>query len=289
MNLPKSYHLPLTVALVLTLAALLGGGYYAYTTYARLTGTIATQTKTIGELSQKLSSAETDKETLSLHLSREQAKNAEFEAQIESITDTVGDLDKLSKTDPELLQKYSKVYFLNEHYIPPLREIDSKYLLRKDNDEFFHKELMRFLTRLMDAARKDDIDISILSAYRSFESQSDLKGIYRVTYGSGANAFSADQGYSEHQLGSTVDFTTSGLGAGLSGFESTETYTWLLENAHKYGFVLSYPKGNIYYIFEPWHWRFVGEELARALHEDEKSFYDLDQRELDEYLIKFFD
>ena len=108
-------------------------------------------------------------------------------------------------------------------------------------------------------------------------------------YGSGANSFSADQGYSEHQLGTTIDFTTEEIGASSSVFGKTTAYQWLLENAYKYGFILSYPEANKYYQFEPWHWRFVGRGLAEKLHQEGKNFYDLDQREIDEYLISFFD
>ena len=129
----------------------------------------------------------------------------------------------------------------------------------------------------------------MVSAYRSFQYQAQLKGQYLVTYGTGANTFSADQGFSEHQLGTAVDFTAPGLGGGLDGFGETEAYEWLTENAHKYGFILSYPPNNQFYVFEPWHWRFVGEDLAKDLHDDNAYFYDWDQREIDEYLISIFD
>ena len=109
-----------------------------------------------------------------------------------------------------------------------------------------------------------------------------------VTYGSGANQFSADQGFSEHQLGTTIDFTTPELGANFDNFKSSSAYDWLLSNAYKYGFVISYPEGNNYYQFEPWHWRFVGKGLAKRLYEDGEYFYDLDQRTIDSYLINIF-
>ncbi|MEK7495870.1 MAG: D-alanyl-D-alanine carboxypeptidase family protein, partial [Patescibacteria group bacterium] len=64
---------------------------------------------------------------------------------------------------------------------------------------------------------------------------------------------------------------------------------WLTENAYKYGFILSYPKQNTYYRFEPWHWRFVGVALATKLHDGNKYFYDLSQREIDQYLVSIFD
>jgi D-alanyl-D-alanine carboxypeptidase len=117
-----------------------------------------------------------------------------------------------------------------------------------------------------------------------------LKSTYSVTYGAGtANRFSADQGYSEHQLGTTLDFTTPATGLVFSKFEKTSAYAWLAENGYTYGFVLSYPKNNTYYQYEPWHWRFVGRGLAAKLHADGKRFYDLDQRDIDSYLISFFD
>jgi zinc D-Ala-D-Ala carboxypeptidase len=61
------------------------------------------------------------------------------------------------------------------------------------------------------------------------------------------------------------------------------------DNAYKYGFTLSYPESNTYYTFEPWHWRFVGEDLARDLRSDKAYFYDWDQRKIDGYLVNIFD
>jgi D-alanyl-D-alanine carboxypeptidase len=82
---------------------------------------------------------------------------------------------------------------------------------------------------------------------------------------------------------------TTGLGGMLDGFDKTSAYQWMLNNAYKYGFILSYPKNNGYYVFEPWHWRFVGIKLATDLHSQGKNFYDLDQRTIDGYLVSVFD
>ena len=142
----------------------------------------------------------------------------------------------------------------------------------------------------MRATRAEGIDISVLSGYRSFGTQASLKSQYSVTYGAGtSNKFSADQGYSEHQLGTTVDFTTKKTGEPLTGFDKTPAYEWLLQNAYRFGFILSYPKGNAYYVFEPWHWRFVGVYLATYLHDQNKYFYDMPKRDIDQYLINIFD
>ena len=191
--------------------------------------------------------------------------------------------------DPELLKKYSKVYFLNENYIPKsLLSIDPQYV-NNSEEQYILANVMPFLYALLENAKKDGVDLKIKWGYRSFWEQHNLKLQDLMVYGSGANKFTADQGYSEHQLGTTVDFTTSKFNGSTPQFHKTKAYQWLLKNAYKYGFILSYPENNTYYVFEPWHWRFVGIRLAAKVHEENKYFYDLNQREIDEYLITIFD
>ncbi|MDP2629600.1 MAG: D-alanyl-D-alanine carboxypeptidase family protein [Candidatus Harrisonbacteria bacterium] len=241
-------------------------------------------------LSEELRITQEASAALSQELDRERQKNQEFEDQISDISGTVGRLDKLSKTDEELLQKYSKVYFLNEHYSPAKLTTIEEAFSYNQRDLSIHAQVWPFLEDLLEDAKDDGINLQIISSFRSFYEQSDLKGRYVVTYGAGsANQFSADQGYSEHQLGTAVDFTTEELGAVFTSIQNTEAYTWLQDNAHKYGFVLSYPENNSYYQFEPWHWRFVGRSLAKDLYRKEQFFYDLDQRTIDTYLIELFD
>ena len=182
------------------------------------------------------------------------------------------------------------MYFLSEHFTPSrLKVIDNDYLATGRKEQYFHADALPFLEQLLEDAKEDGVNITVVSAYRSFETQSELKGAYTQIYGSGANTFSADQGYSEHQLGTAIDFSTPNLGGSLNGFGGTEAFTWLQNNAHKYGFILSYPEGNSYYVYEPWHWRFVGEDLASDLNRADAGFYDWEQRKIDEYLISIFD
>jgi D-alanyl-D-alanine carboxypeptidase len=257
---------------------------------ASSTESLAIASSTIAALSQQLLDLGVERDELATSYTEEQDRNEDFEKQIKKIGKTVGILDKLSKTDEELLQKYSKVYFLNEHYVPEsLKNIESSFVYDESRTFQLHSKVLPNFNKMVEAAKAEGIDLWVISAYRSFETQAQLKGAYTVTYGSGANAFSADQGFSEHQLGTTVDFTTKGLGGGLNGFESTPAYTWLKDNAHKYGFTLSYSEGNAYYVFEPWHWRFVGEDLADDLKRANATFYDWDQRKIDGYLVKIFD
>lgn len=215
----------------------------------------------------------------------------DYRDEVGDVSDTVDTLQKLSKTDPELLAKYSKVFFLNENYAPArLVEIPNAYRYSDAKILKFNADVWPFLKEMIDDATKGDVPMYVLSAFRSFNEQQALKGQYTVIYGSGsANTFAADQGYSEHQLGTTIDMVAPGLGGVLDSFGDTKAYTWLTSNAYKYGFVLSYPKNNAFYVYEPWHWRFVGIKLATYLHKQNKTFYDMDQRDIDEYLVSFLD
>lgn len=283
-----------TKVIIAALVLVLGGVVFFYQKVStrletELASTTMMFTQKVQELEADLAAAREENDELIDDLRKEKRRNDDFEEQIEEISGTVSVLDKLRRIDPELLIKYSKVSFLNEHYLPEkLEEIEDKFV-SNPKEQRIHVGAAPFLEDLLEDAEDDNIDLRIASAYRSFGTQAALKSQYSVVYGSGANQFSADQGYSEHQLGTAVDFTTPELNGQIDGFETTPAYQWLLKNAYRYGFVLSYPPNNAYYQFEPWHWRFVGVDLATDLHKDKKYFYDLEQREIDEYLISIFD
>lgn len=243
----------------------------------------------LGSTAQELESTQEHRDQLESDLNEQLLLVDAIKQQVSDLGGTLTVLDKLSKTDEELLQKYSKVFFLNEHYRPAkLVEINPQYVY-PDRDLWIHGDVQIYLENMLKSATSSGVDLLVISAFRSFDEQARLKGDYVVTYGSGANEFSADQGYSEHQLGTTVDFTTTENGVDFGEFDSTPAYQWLLDNAYKYGYVLSYPEDNDYYLFEPWHWRFVGVKLATYLHEQEMGFYDMDQRDIDDYLAVLFD
>ncbi|HBH71338.1 MAG: hypothetical protein UU88_C0007G0005 [Parcubacteria group bacterium GW2011_GWC1_42_11] len=244
----------------------------------------------IDALKQLLTATNVDKINAEQDILKQRELVGAMDAEVDSLSSTLGIYTKIINTDKELLEKYSRIYFLNENYIPKyLTPIPSVYTYEPEKESSISTEVWPFLQKLLDDAKSEGIDIKILSAYRSFGTQTKIKSSYTITYGSGANRFSADQGYSEHQLGTTIDFTTSKLGTNFDTFEKTSGYTWLTENAYKYGFILSYPKNNIYYISEPWHWRFVGKNLALRLHNENRNFYDIPQREINEYLLSIFD
>jgi len=286
--------------LVIATAGIAGYGVYRYAItqekkYADLKAELRSEVLVLGEKIVALEGAtkavEQDLSVTKMESEALGQKASSLETNVSQISGAVGTLEKLSKTDPELLQKYSKVFFLSENYAPErLVEIPKEYLYSEARIEQFEQRVWPHLQNLLDSAKQNGITLYVKSAYRSFNEQKSLKSSYSVLYGAGtANQFSAEQGYSEHQLGTTVDFITTGLGGQLFGFERTNAYAWLASNAHRFGFTLSYPKGNAYYIFEPWHWRFVGKELAALLYREGMHFYDLDQREIDTYLVNILD
>ncbi len=252
---------------------------------------LASTTESLNLLREDFAKMKAERDDFEQKYSDEKNRLDPIAAQVGDLTNMVGVMNKLNQIDPELLKKYSKVYFLNENYVPEkLIKIDDKYVYGNSQKEMFVlQKIWPYLQNLMEDAALAGTDIKILSAYRSFGEQAELKYSYATVYGSGANKFSADQGYSEHQLGTAMDFTAQNIGAALPSFAASETYKWLIENAHKYGFAISYPKNNEYYRFEPWHWRFIGRSLADKLHAENKYFYDLDQRLIDTYLLSFFD
>lgn len=291
--------------LLILLVILIGGSAYGAYEYSKLWKSNSYNLTKITSLEANLEIVRANLETTKGYLSETELAKLDLESELdfqqervedisekfEEVSDTVQILDKLSKTDKELLQKYSKVYFLNEHFIPDsLATVQTTHTYSNYQTEQIHAKAFPHLIKMLDDAAAAGVPLYVKSGYRSFGEQSELKSYYTVVYGSGANTFAADQGYSEHQLGTTADLIGPGSGGILDeGFANTPQYTWLQKNAHKYGFTLSYPQGNSYYVFEPWHWRYVGVKLATALYNDGSHFYDWDQRDINEYLISIFD
>ena len=111
----------------------------------------------------------------------------------------------------------------------------------------------------------------VQSGYRSYFSQKSILAAKIKAIGkTNALKLVAKPGYSEHQTGLAVDFAAKGVSTLQTSFAKTKAGIWLAENAHRYGFVLRYPKGKTEitgYSFEPWHFRYVGIDLATAMHD----------------------
>jgi D-alanyl-D-alanine carboxypeptidase len=126
--------------------------------------------------------------------------------------------------------------------------------------------------------------MQVQSAYRSYDVQVSVYGGYAASEGvEGADTHSARPGYSEHQSGLALDISALPAECTLNAcFADTDQGKWLAKNAWQYGFILRYPKDLTKitgYTFEPWHYRFVGVELATAMHDTKiktlEQFFDL--------------
>lgn len=117
---------------------------------------------------------------------------------------------------------------------------------------------------LVDGAAADGIEIFLISGYRSYtQQQSAYLGWCNIYGQKDADSFSAHPGFSEHQLGMAID---------VNSLEESFAYTaegrWLAEHCPEYGFIIRYPQGCEQltgYVYEPWHIRYVGKELAKKI------------------------
>lgn len=139
------------------------------------------------------------------------------------------------------------------------------YPLPKDYDPGISSEAYDAYKALVSAAKSDGIDISFISGYRGYNYQKTVYENWCVKYPNGqADRISARPGHSEHQLGLAIDVNSLEF-----EFAETPEGIWLAENCYKYGFIIRYPEGkeNITgYMYEPWHIRYLGTELAEKVH-----------------------
>jgi D-alanyl-D-alanine carboxypeptidase len=130
------------------------------------------------------------------------------------------------------------------------------------------------LTSMAEAARDDDAAFAVQSGYRSYAYQArTFQGWVDRSSEREARQVSARPGHSEHQLGTGLDLRSADDPTPpweLDDFAATTAGAWLAEHAWEHGFVMSYPRGKrgeSCYAYEPWHYRYVGREVAAAIHD----------------------
>lgn len=122
-------------------------------------------------------------------------------------------------------------------------------------------------------AKLSDYELVAFSTYRSFDYQQQLYDRYVSNDGvDAADRYSARPGYSEHQTGLAFDIGELHFEQHFAreSFGETPAGQWLAANAHKYGFIMRYPNGKekiTGYMFEPWHFRYVGVDHATKIYE----------------------
>ena len=136
-----------------------------------------------------------------------------------------------------------------------------------DRTEYLDQETARAFEQMKKDAKKQGVDLVLISGFRPVSVQKELfaKQVEKKGSEEAAAKLSAPPGYSEHHTGYAVDIgDASQPEADLKfAFEYTPAYNWLINNAKRYGFELSFPKNNAQGVsFEPWHWRYVDSSRA---------------------------
>lgn len=176
----------------------------------------------------------------------------------------------LTKETLMIVNKYHKV---SQNYVPDnLITIENNY---GGNGKSIQEVAYPSYKEMYDAALQEGLHLSVSSAYRSFSYQQGLYNNYVAQNGfEEAETFSARPGYSEHQTGLAIDFCTSAC-RNLGDFEGTKEFYWMKENSYKYGWILRYPEEDVKitgYTYEPWHYRYVGMEAAKIIHDNNLTY-----------------
>lgn len=141
--------------------------------------------------------------------------------------------------------------------------VNSDYTLPSDYDPGIDEDARKSFTLMVNDANKDGVILRSVSDYRSFEQQSKLEDVEDVKF--------VKAGSSEHQTGLAYDLIGEDYTLKYKlDFSKSKEYKWLRDNAYKYGFVLRYPEGKkdiTGLSFAPWHFRYVGIDLAKILHD----------------------
>jgi D-alanyl-D-alanine carboxypeptidase len=134
------------------------------------------------------------------------------------------------------------------------------------------KEVSKALVRLgnaMKAAGKGTLVVQ--DGFRGYSVQRKVHAAKVRSLGkTKGEALAARAGHSEHQLGLAVDLAAQGVSTAKISFGKTKAGIWLAENSYRYGFIVRYPKGKTEitgYRYEPWHFRYVGVDVATRMHE----------------------
>lgn len=194
------------------------------------------------------------------------------------------DLEPYSNTiiqedDTDVTMLINKFYALPEGYVPadlvPLDKyacVQGEDFSCQDVEQIeLRKEVYDAYIEFCDAASKENINIRAIAGYRSYDYQAGLWNYNASVYGEAyADEYYARPGQSEHNSGLCVDITFNGYN--YNEIENYDGYEWILNNAHKYGFILRYPKDKVdvtRYGYESWHFRYVGKEAAKVIYDND--------------------
>ncbi len=181
--------------------------------------------------------------------------------------------NKIMFDDLMLINKYHSV---DESFIPNnLVEVQNvDYIKRIGETMYIDRHVLLNYQNMVEDAKKHNINLVLFSAYRSYNKQLSLWD-KTPTFD---NMYLAVPGFSEHHSGLALDISTKEDGLTKN---KSKAYSYLNDNAHKFGFILRYPKDKesiTGYNYEPWHFRYVG-EIAEEIYKQNLT--------LEEYIYNY--
>ena len=179
----------------------------------------------------------------------------------------------------------NKYYYLESDYIPDdLVNISQTYSWGENGSQKTRQVVYDAFIDMWNAANKEGYYLMVNSSFRNYQDQESVYNAYKNTSGETyANSIATKPGFSEHQTGLALDIFSKS-NTNKNTFKDTPEAKWLKENAYKYGFILRYPEEfeEVTGItFEPWHYRYVGKDIAKYIYENNITF--------DEYYAYFLE
>lgn len=197
------------------------------------------------------------------------------------------DVTSFTNTNQAIPEDWRLILVNNDHSIPKNYQIE---LYQLSNGIYIDSRIYPDLQQMFDDARSEGIYPIVGEGYRTHEEQEKImddkidsfiiQGYSKKEAKKLAKEWVAEPGTSEHELGIALD-----INAEKSGSSSNwDVYSWLAENAYKYGFILRYPQSKEYITgidYEPWHYRYVGRESALEIYTQQITLEEyLEQRTL---------
>ena len=197
------------------------------------------------------------------------------------------DFDKEDYVDPLVIDEFDDYVLVNKHrqlsseYVPDdLVTINEEYV-KADEEIEIERNVAKAFYDMAEAASKEGLELMVSSGYRSYEDQEEITNTYLELYGQNyVDNYVAKPGFSEHQTAMSLDIASKSVNT----FVNSDEYTWMMDNAYKYGFILRYPKSKediTGYKCEAWHYRYVGKKIAKYIKENNITY--------DEYYVMFLD
>ena len=203
-------------------------------------------------------------------------------AQTTSATKVTVDGQTLDITPGSLTALVNKKFPVAASYAPTFGKLDLKYYTSSSKDNRFDARALPYLKQMLDDAAAQDVTLKIVSGFRTYDyqkgnierkvSQFKAKGLSDAAARVQAAAVVAPPGTSEHETGLAADIVSADWYQKHSDltddYDQTPEYAWLAAHCTEYGFILRYPKNKqtqTSIIYEPWHYRYVGAELAKKI------------------------